>query len=189
MDRRLPRDEDGLAPDRGVAWRWVRTDRPRPIREGSIAGAVERRVFVNASPRVVWATLHDPANAQALFPQLRLDPPAPAWPAAASTRRAETRARASSATRPASRASRRDPSRASRCGSRASGFSSELRWRLEPLAGGTRVVHAATFDPHDRWAGILVRLGRESLANRVEDHLRTLKERAEADQRVTNPAT
>jgi len=46
---------------------------------------------VNASPRIVWATLHDPANAPALFPQLRLEPPAPDWPAAASTRRAETR--------------------------------------------------------------------------------------------------
>ena len=37
----------------------------------------------------------------------------------------------------------------------------------------------ATFDPIDRWAGLLVRLGRRSLAARVEAHLRALKERAE----------
>jgi hypothetical protein len=54
-------------------------------------GAVERRVFIYASPRVVWATLHDPANSAALFPQLRLEPPTPDWPAAAATRRAVTR--------------------------------------------------------------------------------------------------
>jgi hypothetical protein len=61
----------------------------------------------------------------------------------------------------------------------ASGFDSEWTWRLEPVAGGTRVIHAAVFEPIDRWAGILVRLGRHSLANRVEAHLRVLKERAE----------
>jgi len=49
--------------------------------------------------------------------------------------------------------------------------------------------HAATFEPFDRWTGILVRLGRASLSSRVEAHLRALKERAEAAQRSTNPAT
>ena len=63
------------------------------------------------------------------------------------------------------------------------GFRGELRWWFEPVAGGTRVIHAATFEPHDRWAGLLVRLGRESLAGRVESHLRVLKERAEASER------
>ena len=71
----------------------------------------------------------------------------------------------------------------------ASGFDSEWSWRLDPVAGGTRVVHAATFEPFDRWTGILVRLGRASLASRVETHLRVLKERAEATQRSTNPIT
>ena len=41
-----------------------------------------------------------------------------------------------------------------------SGFESEWWWRLEPIAGGTRVIHAATFEPIDRWTDILVRLGR-----------------------------
>ena len=34
-------------------------------------GAVERRVFVHATPREVWATLHDPALTTVLFPELR----------------------------------------------------------------------------------------------------------------------
>jgi hypothetical protein len=46
---------------------------------------------------------------------------------------------------------------------------------LEPVAGGTRVIHAATFEPFDRWTGILVRLGRASLASRVEAHLHALE--------------
>ena len=94
----------------------VGTNRQTSSRSGRLdPGAVERRVFVNASPRIVWATLHDPANAGALFPQLRLGPAAPDWPAAASTRRAETRV-GLLRDRPASRASRRVRSRALRCG-------------------------------------------------------------------------
>ena len=69
-----------------------------------------------------------------------------------------------------------------------SGFDSEWSWRLEPVAGGTRVIHGATFEPFDRWTGILVRLGRSSLGSRVEAHLRALKERAEAVERSTDPA-
>ena len=52
---------------------------------------VERRVFVQASPRAVWATLHDPAAMAALFPELRLGPAVPSWPAAATTRTARAR--------------------------------------------------------------------------------------------------
>jgi hypothetical protein len=71
----------------------------------------------------------------------------------------------------------------------ASGFDSQWSWRLEPVAGGTRVIHAATFEPFDRWTGILVRLGRASLASRVESHLRVLKEHAEAAERGPNAST
>ena len=158
----------------------VGTNRQTSSRSGRLdPGAVERRVFVNASPRVVWATLHDPANAQALFPQLRLEPAAPDWPAAASTRRAETRVGLLRDTaRVESLEARPQSSFALRV--TGAGFSGEFRWWFEPIAGGTRVVHVATFDPHDRWAGFLMKLGRESLASRVEHHLRTLKERAEA---------
>ncbi|MGH2475177.1 MAG: hypothetical protein ACRDIL_07915, partial [Candidatus Limnocylindrales bacterium] len=52
---------------------------------------VERRVFMQATPRTVWAVLHDPAASSALFPELRLGPAAPSWPAAATTRTARTR--------------------------------------------------------------------------------------------------
>ena len=151
-------------------------------------GAVERRVFVNATPREVWATLHDPALTNVLFPELRLGPAAPPWPAAATTRSAHARlgllrdeARVESLeARPDSRF---------RVRVTGSGFDSEWSWRLEPVAGGTRVIHAATFEPFDRWTGLLVRLGRASLGSRVETHLRVLKERAELTQRSSSPAS
>jgi carbon monoxide dehydrogenase subunit G len=152
------------------------------------SGMVERRVFVNATPRVVWATLHDPSQVSALFPEVQLGPAAPAWPAAATTRPGR-----------ASMGLLRDVARVESLEARpearfrlrvtASGFDSEWSWQLEPVAGGTRVIHAATFEPFDRWTGILVRLGRASLSSRVEAHLRALKERAEAAQRSTNLAT
>jgi carbon monoxide dehydrogenase subunit G len=158
--------------------------------QGSSAdgGAVERRVFVHAPPRVVWATLHDPALTTALFPEVRLGPAAPAWPAAATTRSARARLGLLREDAHVESLEARPDSRF-RVRVTASGFDSEWSWRLEPVAGGTRVIHAATFEPFDRWTGILVRLGRASLASRVETHLRVLKERAEAAHRATNPTT
>ena len=143
---------------------------------------VERRVFVHAAPRTVWATLHDPAATGSLFPELHLGPAAPAWPAAATTRSARARL---GLLRDAARVESLEarPDARFRLRVTASGFDSQWSWRLEPVAGGTRVVHGATFEPLDRWTGILVRLGRASLASRVEAHLRVLKERAEAAER------
>jgi hypothetical protein len=69
-----------------------------------------------------------------------------------------------------------------------SGFDSEWSWQLEPAAGGTRVIHSATFQPYDRWTGILVRLGGSSVQSRVEAHLRALKERAEATESSSSSA-
>ncbi|MEP6638511.1 MAG: SRPBCC family protein [Chloroflexota bacterium] len=151
-------------------------------------GSVERRVYVHASPRTVWAALHDPANTAALFPELRLGPAAPAWPAAATTRSAHARLGLLRDLAHVESLEARPDSRF-RLRATASGFDSEWIWRLEPVAGGTRVIHAATFEPFDRWTGILVRLGRGSLASRVEAHLRVLKERAEVAQRASNPVT
>jgi hypothetical protein len=192
MDRRLPRDEDGLASDRRLTMAvgteggagGARPDGP----EAPDRGAVERRVFVHATPRVVWATLHDHAATGLLFPELTLGPAAPAWPAAATTRTARARL---GLLREVARVESLEarPEARFRVRVTASGFDSEWSWRLEPVAGGTRVIHAATFEPFDRWTGILVRLGRASLASRVETHLRVLKERSEAAQRATNPAT
>ncbi len=143
---------------------------------------VERRVFVHASPRTVWATLHDPAATNALFPELHLGPAAPAWPAAATTRSAHARL---GLLRDAALVESLEarPDAKFRLRVTASGFDSQWSWRLEPVAGGTRVIHGATFDPFDRWTGILVKLGRASLSSRVEAHLRVLKERAEAAER------
>jgi carbon monoxide dehydrogenase subunit G len=145
---------------------------------------VERRVFVQASPRIVWATLHDPAATSVLFPELRLGPAVPSWPAAATTRTASARV---GLLREAARVESLEarPESVFRMRVSATGFDSEWSWRLEPVAGGTRVIHAATFEPIDRWAGILVRLGRRSLAARVEAHLRALKERAERSSITT----
>jgi hypothetical protein len=49
-------------------------------------------------------------------------------------------------------------------------------------------VVSATFEPFDRWTGLLVRLGRGSLGSRVEAHLRALKERAEAAETSASSA-
>jgi len=143
---------------------------------------------VNATPREVWATLHDPALTGVLFPEVRLGPAAPPWPAAATTRSANARL---GLLRDAARVESLEARPESRFRVRVtgSGFDSEWSWRLEPVAGGTRVIHAATFEPFDRWTGILVRLGRASLASRVEAHLRVLKERAETARRSVGPST
>ncbi|MDO8485541.1 MAG: SRPBCC family protein [Candidatus Limnocylindrales bacterium] len=162
--------------------------RGRPPGALSESTAVERRVFVHASPRTVWATLHDPGATSALFPELHLGPAAPTWPAAATTRSARARL---GLLRDLARVESLEarPDALFRLRVTASGFDSEWTWRLEPVAGGTRVIHAARFEPFDRWTGLLVRFGRASLASRVEAHLRTLKERAEAAERGISPAT
>lgn len=148
---------------------------------------VERRVFVQASPRAVWTTLHDPAATNALFPELRLGPAAPSWPAAATTRSARAQV---GLLREAARVESLEarPESVFRLRVTGSGFESEWSWRLEPVAGGTRVIHGASFEATDRWTTILVRLGRRSLAARVEGHLRVLKDRAERAERPTSPA-
>jgi Polyketide cyclase / dehydrase and lipid transport len=151
-------------------------------------GVVERRVFVQASPRIVWATLHDPAVTSALYPEIRFGPAAPSWPAASTTRAASTRL---GLLREAARVESLEarPDARFRVRMNGSGFESEWSWHLEPVSGGTRVIHSASFEPFDRWTGILIRLGRSSsLGGRVETHLRVLKERAEAAQRSTNTA-
>lgn len=161
-------------------FRGERRIRPLPASETT---QVERRAFVNAPPRTVWAALHDPSNAATLFPELRLGPAEPAWPAAAAIRNGRARLGLlrddalveSLEARPLTSFRLRVTGRA---------FQSEWRWRLEPRAGGTRVVHDAVLEPGDRVAAWLIRLGRDSVAERVEAHLRALKEVAEAAARA-----
>ena len=149
VDRRLPRDEDGLAPDRGLSAMAVRPDPEVGYRR---AGdhlrddrLVERRVFVQATPRAVWAALHDPTASSTLFPELRLGPAAPSWPAAAATRTARTRL---GLLREMARVESLEarPESVFRLRVTGSGFESEWSWRLQPIAGGTRVIHGATFE-------------------------------------------
>ncbi len=147
---------------------------------------VERRVFMQASPRTVWSVLHDPEASAVLFPELSLGPAAPSWPAAATTRTARTRLGLLREDAHVESLEAR-PESIFRLRVTGSGFESEWAWRLEPISGGTRVIHAATFEPVDRWTIILVRLGRRSLEARVEAHLRALKERAERTEHSADP--
>jgi polyketide cyclase/dehydrase/lipid transport protein len=140
---------------------------------------VERRVYVRASPRRVWATLHDTKQLAALFPELTIGPADPSWPAAGSSRFGEAHiGLLRTAIRIESLEAR--PLTAFRIVVVAASFAIELAWRMEPLAGGTRVIHEGTFETTDRWAGVLVRLGRESIGAITESHLRALKELAES---------
>ena len=154
-------------------------ERPRDRTPGRPGERVERRTFIKVPSRVVWCALHDPANTDRLFPELGLGPAEPAWPAAAAVRYGRARLGLLRSTAVAESLEARPQSRFRL---RVSGptFESEWTWHLEPLAGGTRVVHDASFESTDRLSGWLLRLGRESLAARVEEHLRELKACAES---------
>ncbi len=142
-------------------------------------GRVERRVYIRASPHRVWATLHDPDQMRALFAELTIGPPDPSWPAAGSSRSGEAHlGLLRTAVRIESLEAR--PQKVFRVLVEAASFAMEWGWWLEPAAGGTRLVHDGSFVTTDRWAGVLVRLGRESIDAITEAHLKALKERAEA---------
>lgn len=161
--------------------------RPRPGFRGSGRQrghrTVERRVYVKASPRTVWSVLHDPVNAGAICPELAPGLTAPTWPAAAATRTGHARLGLLREPAVAESLEARPVSRF-RYRLAGEGFSSEWSWTFEPVAGGTRVVHAARFESTDRLTELLVRAGGESLGARVEEHLRALRERAEAAERA-----
>ncbi len=140
---------------------------------------VERRVYIRASPRRVWATLHDPTLLDALFAELTIGPADHSWPAAGSSRTGEAHiGLLRTAVRIESLEAR--PLTAFQLVIVAASFAIERGWRMEPLAGGTRVIHEGSFETTDRWAGVLVRLGRESIGAITEAHLRALKHLAES---------
>jgi Polyketide cyclase / dehydrase and lipid transport len=139
---------------------------------------VERRVWVNASPRRVWTTLHDDAVGGRLLAELSLGPADAAWPAAGSTRRGEVRlGLLRTGVFVESVEARPDATFALTV--HAPEFSIGWSWRLEPLAGGARVIHDGWFETRDRWAGVLVRIGGESIGELADAHLRELKSIAE----------
>ncbi len=142
---------------------------------------VERRTYINAEPRAVWATLHDPAAQDVLYPELRLGPAATSWPAAGATRSARLRLGLL-------RTNVREESLEARPETRfrvidvGDGIRLDRSWLLEPgAAGGTRVLARAELMTSGRWVGRLIRLGRGSAAALVETNLRILKEMAEGE--------
>ena len=139
---------------------------------------VERRVYVHAQPRRVWLALHDPAALPNLFPELAFVTVDPTWPAAGAVRRGEAHI-GLLRTGVTIESVELRPDSAFTLAVTAREFAIEWAWRLEPSAGGTRVVHRGRFVLRDRWAGLLVRLGRESISALAESHLRALKEQAE----------
>jgi hypothetical protein len=149
---------------------------------------VERRVWVNATPRRVWTTLHDEALARRLLGELSLRPGDASWPAAGSTRRGEVHL-GLLRTAVCVESVEARPESAFGLSVLAPEFSIGWAWRLEPLAGGTRVIHDGWFETRDRWAGVLVRLGRESIGQLADSHLRELKALAEiAPEAAAGPA-
>ncbi len=151
----------------------------RPINERNSA---ERRIYIKASPQTVWRTLHDPENAASLFPELTLGQAESTWPAAAARRHGRARV---GLLRVETTIESLEARPASRFRLRITGdeFKSEWSWRLEPaVAGGTRVIASAMFQPADRLAGFLARLGGGSLGGRIEAHLVALKQRAEVTE-------
>ena len=144
---------------------------------------VERRTYVKAEPRIVWATLHDPAAQDVLYPELRFGPAAPSWPAAGATRSARLRLGLLGASVRVESLEARPESRF-RTVLVGDGIRLERAWVLEPGAGGgTKVMASADLTTTGRWLGGLIRLGGGSVATIVETNLRILKEMAEGGGR------
>src|SRR5258708_4166822 len=90
MDCRLPRDEDGLAPDRGLTMaigigRQSGAGEPRPESRRTVDGGV----YVGVSRGWGGAALREPQAFSHLFPELSLGPAGPSWPAGGAERYGE----------------------------------------------------------------------------------------------------
>jgi uncharacterized protein YndB with AHSA1/START domain len=140
---------------------------------------VERRVYVRASPRTVWAALHEPTALADLFPELSIGPAGLSWPAGGAERRGEAHLGLLRVPVRIESIEAR-PYRIFRLAVVGEAFWFDWAWRFEPRAGGTRIVHSGVFASPDRLAGLLARIGRSSFETFAETHLRALKERAEA---------
>ncbi len=141
-------------------------------------GVLERLTYIQATPRAVWATLHDPAAQDALFPELRLGPPAPSWPAAGATRSARLRIGLLVANVRLESLEAR-PSGRFQLILVGDGIRLVRGWFLDESAGGTRVAATAGLTTSGRWTSGFIALGRGSATSIVETHLRILKEMAE----------
>ena len=142
-------------------------------------GAVERRLFVDAPPDVVWTALHDPGCPIWRDVRLHLDPAGPDWPAAGARRHARFRVGpVVLGTLVESLEAR--PARRFRVGISGGAIVGERRWELTPAAGGTRVAGSVHLEGRSRVGRAFLRLGRGGIGPRLEAELAALKEKAEA---------
>ena len=142
-------------------------------------GAVERRLFVDASPDVVWVALHDPGCRIWRDVRLFLDPAGPDWPAAGARRHARFRVGPVTLGTTLESLEAR-PARRFRVGIGGRDIRGERLWELTPAAGGTRVAGSALLEGRSRLARALVRLDRGGMGPRLEAELAALKVKAEA---------
>lgn len=142
-------------------------------------GAVERRLFVDASPDVVWVALHDPSCRIWRDVRLLLDPAGPDWPAAGARRHARFRVGPVVIGTTLESLEAR-PARRFRVGIGGRGLRGERLWELTPASGGTRVAGSVLLEGRSRLARALVRLDRGGIGPRLEAELAALKEKAEA---------
>jgi Polyketide cyclase / dehydrase and lipid transport len=142
-------------------------------------GAVERRLFVDAPPDVVWAALHDPSCPTWRDVRLHLDPAGPDWPAAGARRHARFRVGPIVVGTMVESLEAR-PARRFRVGINGRGFSGERRWELTPAAGGTRVAGAVHLESRSRVGRVFLHLDRGGIGPRLEAELAALKLKAEA---------
>jgi hypothetical protein len=140
---------------------------------------VERRLFVDAPPDVVWAALHDPTCPAWRDVRLHLDPPGPDWPAAGARRHARLRVGPLAVGTTLESLEAR-PARRFRVGIVARGICGERRWELTPAAGGTRVAGSVLLEGRSRMGRALLRLDRGGIGPRLEEELVALKGKAEA---------
>jgi hypothetical protein len=146
------------------------------------AGAVERRLFVDASPAAVWLALHDPARAPGTDILLALDPAGPDWPAAGARRTGHLRLGPLPISAQVESLEAR-PERRFRVGILGSTITGERRWELAPAAGGTRVASAVHLEGRSRLGRAVLLLERRALGPRLEAELAVLKRIAESASR------
>ena len=146
------------------------------------AGAVVRRLFVDAPPAAVWLALHDPARAPVTDILLALDPAGPDWPAAGARRTGHLRLGPLPIGAQVESLEAR-PERRFRVGIQGSTITGERRWELAPAAGGTRVACAVHLEGRSRLGRAVLLLERRALGPRLEAELAALKRVAESASR------
>ena len=150
---------------------------PRVSRE-----ALERRLFINASPEAVWRALHGEGRDPACYALAVLGPATPGWPAAGSQRSGRIRL-GPIRVRVAAESLDARPARRFRLALDGSSVGGEARWELVAASGGTRVACALHLSGRSRVGRILLRLDQGALGRRLEAELARLKHAAEDDAR------